>query len=111
MSDSKRPDILQGTLDLLILRILEEEPAHGWEIARRIRQRSEEVLRVQQGSLYPALYRLADRGWVRSERALSDEGRPVKVYSLTAAGRRQLQEERDSWERLSAAVDLILDEG
>ncbi len=109
MAKSK-PDILQGTLDLLILRTLDSGSAHGWEVSRRIRESSREVLSVQQGSLYPALYRLQDRGWIRSKSGTSDEGRPVRIYTLTAAGRRQLELERASWRQLSAAVDLVLGE-
>lgn len=101
-------DILQGTLDLLILKTLILEPLHGWGIAKRIQQLSRDVLNVQQGSLYPALYRLQDRGWIRSRRGESEEGRPVKVYRLTAQGRRQLDAETAQWETLSAAVNHVL---
>ena len=104
----ERKDLLQGTLDLLILRTLDLGPLHGWGIAKRIRQLSSEVLAVQQGSLYPALYRLQDQGWIRSEKDESDEGRTIKVYSLTPRGRRQLEKETESWRRLSAAIEQVL---
>lgn len=104
----KKNDVVQGTLDLLILKTLALEPAHGWGVARRIQELSREALRINQGSLYPALYRLADRGYVTSELAESDEGRPVKVYSLTPRGRRALADETASWESFSQAVALVL---
>ena len=103
-----RKDLLQGTLDLLILKTLGLEPMHGWEIAKRIQQLSRDVLTVQQGSLYPALYRLQDRGLIRSRKGESDEGRPVKIYRLTARGRRQLESETASWRQVSAAVNHVL---
>lgn len=106
----KKNDVLQGTLDLLILTTLAQEPAHGWGVARRIQEISRDALRINQGSLYPALYRLADRGLVTSELAESAEGRPVKVYSLTPKGRKALQEEARSWESFRSAVDLVLAE-
>lgn len=108
---SSKRDVLQGTLDLMVLQVLAREPMHGWGVAKRIEQRSGDVLQVNQGSIYPALYRLADRGWVRSRLGESDEGRPVKIYELTAAGKRQLAEERESWTALSRAVNLVLDMG
>ena len=101
-------EILQGTLDLLILKTLALEPMHGWGIAKRIQQLSRDVLTVQQGSLYPALYRLQDRGLIRSRRGESDEGRPVKIYRLTAKGKRQLESETAGWQLLSAAVNHVL---
>lgn len=101
-------ELLPGTLDLLVLRILDLEPMHGWGIARRIQERSSDVLRVNQGSLYPALRRLEDRGWLRAALGQTDEGRSVKVYHLTGAGRKQLMRERATWTRLSEAVDLVL---
>lgn len=104
----KKNDVLQGTLDLLILKTLALEPTHGWGVARRIQELSRDALRINQGSLYPALYRLADKGLVTSKLAESEEGRPVKVYSLTALGRRQLQAETDSWESFSDAMELVL---
>jgi transcriptional regulator len=104
----KPTDLLQGTLDLLILKTLILSPLHGWGISKRLRELSDEVLVIGQGSLYPALYRLEDRGWVTAEWSLSDEGRRTKVYSLTAAGRQQLVAERSQWRRFSAAVESIL---
>ena len=101
-------DLLQGTLDLLILKTLLLEPMHGWGIAKRIQQLSEDVLTIQQGSLYPALYRLQDRGWIRSRQGKSEEGRAVKIYRLTAKGRRQLESETASWELMSTAVNQVL---
>jgi len=103
-----RADLLQGTLDLLILKTLILGPLHGWGISKRLRQLSRDVLEVGQGSLYPALYRLEDRGWVTAEWSMSDEGRRTKVYTLTADGRRQLTVERSQWRRFSTAVDEVL---
>ena len=103
-----RADLLQGTLDLLILKALILGPLHGWGITKRLRQISGDVLEVGQGSLYPALYRLEDRGWVTAEWGISDEGRRAKVYTLTPEGRRQLAVERSYWRRFSAAVDEVL---
>jgi transcriptional regulator len=103
-----RTDLLQGSLDLLILKSLQLEPMHGWAIARRIHQLSAEVLEVNQGSLYPALYRLEDRGWVRAEWGVSPEGRKVKVYELTAVGRKQLASEREQWRLFAGAVESVL---
>lgn len=108
MSRQQTTDLLQGTLDLLVLRTLELGPRHGWSIARRIQEMSRDVLRVNQGSLYPALYRLEDRGWISPEWGTSDEGRRAKFYRLTAAGRRQLAEETRQWRAFSSAVDLVL---
>lgn len=104
----KPTDLIQGTLDLLILRTLALEPLHGWGIAQRIRQISNEVLQVQQGSLYPALHRLEGRGWIRAEWGESDKNRRAKYYTLTAAGRRRLEREQADWARLSAAIALVL---
>jgi PadR family transcriptional regulator, regulatory protein PadR len=101
-------DILQGTLDLLILKTVALEPMHGWGIAQRIQQISHEVLQVQQGSLYPALYRLERKGLVQAEWRASENNRRAKYYSLTKAGRQQLEKEQAQWERLSSAVALIL---
>ena len=101
-------DLLQGTLDLLILKTLQAGPRHGWDIAQRIQQVSKEVLRVGQGSLYPALYRLEDRGWIAAEWGASENNRRAKFYRLTAAGRKQLLAETEGWERFSGAVALIL---
>jgi transcriptional regulator len=103
-----RADLLQGTLDLLILKALVLGPLHGWGISKRLRSISGNVLEIGQGSLYPALYRLEDRGWVTSEWSMSEEGRRTKVYTLTADGRRQLAVERSYWKRFSAAVDEVL---
>ena len=104
----KPSDLVQGTLDLLILKTLSLEPMHGWAIAKRIQQVSGEVLQVQQGSLYPALHRLEQQGWIKAKWAESETGRQAKFYSLTAAGRAQLEKETASWERLTTAVGLIL---
>jgi len=105
---SKPSDLLQGTLDLLILRTLAIEPMHGWAIARRIQQASEEVLQVTQGALYPALHRLEQQGWLRAEWRSTDTGREAKFYALTRAGRAQLEKELAQWERLSNAVGLVI---
>jgi PadR family transcriptional regulator len=104
----KPTDLVQGTLDLLILKTISLQPAHGWAIARRIEQMSSEVLQVQQGSLYPALHRLEQQGWISSEWVDNDTGRRAKVYSLTPAGRTQYSRELESWERLSEAVNLVV---
>ncbi len=101
-------DLLQGTLDLLVLKTLALESMHGWGIAQRIQQISKEVLQVGQGSLYPALHRLENRGWIASEWSTSDNNRRAKFYSLTAAGKRQLTKELGEWEKLSSAIALIL---
>ena len=103
-----RADLLQGTLDLLILKTLLLGPLHGWAISKRLREMSRDVLEIGQGSLYPALYRLEDRGFLASERGLSPDGRQVKFYSLTAAGRKQLAAEREQWRRFATAVEHIL---
>jgi transcriptional regulator len=105
---AKETDLLQGTLNLLILRTLELGPLHGWGISKRISQVSEEALRVNQGSLYPALYRLEAEDWVRAEWGRSDEGRRVKVYELTPRGRKQLARDESGWRAFSRAVDLVL---
>jgi PadR family transcriptional regulator PadR len=102
-------EILQGTLDLLILKTLALEPMHGWGIAQRIQQVSRELLQIQQGSLYPALYRLERKGWIRAEWGASDNNRRAKYYSLTKTGRARLEKEMADWERMSAAVALILE--
>ena len=101
-------DLLQGTLDLLVLKTLALGPLHGWAISKRIQQMSREALTVNQGSLYPALYRLEDRGWIAGEEGVSPEGRRVRLYKLTAAGRRQLAHETEQWRSFTAAVDLVL---
>lgn len=104
----KKTDLLQGTLDLLILKTLQPGPAHGWDIAQRICQVSREVLSVNQGSLYPALHRLEAQGRIAAEWGASDNNRRAKFYRLTRAGRRQLAADTESWERFSHAVGLIL---
>jgi PadR family transcriptional regulator len=105
---AQRIDLPQGTLDLLILRTLALEPQHGWAISERIQQISSDVLRVQQGSLYPALHRLERRGWIKARWGASDNNRRAKFYELTKSGRRQLEAEKDAWEKLAAAVAQIL---
>ena len=102
-------DLLQGTLDLLILKTVALEPMHGWGISQRIQQVSKDVLQVQQGSLYPALHRLEKQGWIDSEWGPSENNRRAKFYSLTRAGRKQLEREQQQWQRLSAAVQLVLE--
>jgi transcriptional regulator len=108
MSPTEKTDLLQGTLDMLILKIVALGPVHGYGISQRIRQISKAVLNVQQGSLYPALHRLEKRGWLVSEWGDSENGREAKFYKLSAKGRRQLATEEASWNRLSQAVELIL---
>jgi len=108
---SRRFPIPQGTLDMLILQILSLEAAHGYGIARRLEQISRSVVQVNEGSLYPALHRLEQKGWLRGAWKQSETGREAKFYSLTPAGRRQLVVEKDSWARLSGAVKLIFEEG
>jgi transcriptional regulator len=103
-----KSDLLQGTLDLLILKTLELEPMHGWGITQRIQQVSQDVLQVNQGSLYPALHRLEEQGWITAEWKVSENNRQAKYYALTARGRRQLAEETDNWLRLSGAVARIV---
>jgi transcriptional regulator len=105
----KPSDLIQGTLDLLILKTISLEPMHGWGIAQRIQQVSGDVLQVQQGSLYPALHRLEQEAWIRSDWRETENGRRAKFYSLTAAGRRQMEKELASWKRLSRAVGLIVE--
>jgi len=108
---AKPTDLVQGTLDMLILRTILIEPRHGWAIAKRIEQISREELLIQQGSLYPALHRLEQQGWVTAEWRKTDTGRMAKFYSLTRSGRRQFEKELESWTRLSAAVNLVVQEG
>lgn len=105
----KPSDLLQGTLDLLILKTLARDGLHGWAIAKRIQLLSDDVLSVQQGSLYPALHRLENQGWITAEWKSSEHGRDAKVYELTKEGRRQLTRELESWNRLSSAVGLLLE--
>ena len=102
-------DLLPGTLDVLILQILQHQPSHGWRIAQRLKLLSRDVLRVQQGSLYPALHKLEARGWIKSEWRPTEEGRTARHYALTAKGVKHLVKERSRWERLSAAVGWVLD--
>jgi transcriptional regulator len=104
----KKTDLLQGTLDLLILKTLALGPLHGWGIAKRIQQLSDDVLQANQGSLYPALYRLEDRGQITAEWGVSPEGRRAKFYALTNEGRKQLAAERETWRRFATAVEAIL---
>jgi transcriptional regulator len=108
---SSRFPIPQGTLDMLILQILSLEPTHGYGIAQRLEQISKSVVQVNQGSLYPALHRLEQRGWLKGDWKQSETGREAKFYSLTRSGQRQLRAEKDSWARLTGAVQLIFDEG
>src|SRR6201984_1820496 len=108
---SPRFPIPQGTLDILILQILSLQPAHGYGIAQRLEQISRSVVQVNQGSLYPALHRLEQKGWLKSEWKQSETGRGPKFYSLTRSGQKQLRAERNSWARLTGAVQLIFDEG
>ena len=105
---TKPSDLVQGTLDLLILRVIALEPIHGWAIAQRIRQMSNDELRVGQGSLYPALHKLEQNGWIKAEWGESENRRRAKYYSLTRAGRRALERETKEWERLSSAIRLIV---
>ena len=107
---SRPSDLVQGTLDLLILRTLAAGPRHGWSIGKRIQQVSSDVLQVTQGSLYPALHRLEQQGWLKATWEESETGRQAKIYSLTPAGRRQLAREVESWDRLSAAIRVVLRE-
>ncbi|MFZ0393850.1 MAG: PadR family transcriptional regulator [Terracidiphilus sp.] len=103
-------DLLQGTLDMLVLKAIANEPQHGWAIAQRIQQVSNNVLQVGQGSLYPALHRLEYKGWIRAQWGSSDNNRKARYYALTAAGRKQLQAELANWDRLAGAIDLVLAE-
>lgn len=107
---TKPTDLVQGTLDLLILKTIALEPMHGWAIAQRIRRVSNNVLQVNQGALYPALHRLEQQGWLRADDRLTDTGREAKFYTLTAAGRKQLARELEQWDRLSSAIGLIVRE-
>ena len=105
---TRTPDLLPGTLDLLILRTLQNEPMHGWAISERVQQISEEVLRINQGSLYPALHRLEHRGWIEAEWKISELGRRARYYHLTAPGRRQLAVEAREWERMAHAIGRVM---
>jgi transcriptional regulator len=106
---SDRTDLLQGTLDLLILKTLILGPLHGWGISKRLRQLSSDALEVGQGSLYPALYRLEERGWITAEWGVSDEGRRARFYRLTPGGRKQFAAERTQWRKFAATVEKVLD--
>ena len=105
----KPTDLVQGTLDLLILKVVAPEAIHGWAIANRIRLVSKESLQVQQGSLYPALHRLEHQGWIRAEWKATENGRQAKFYSLTRDGKKKLAQELAQWERLSAGIDLVIE--
>ena len=105
---SKPTDLVQGTLDLLVLKIVALEPAHGWAIAQRIRQMSGDVLQVGSGALYPALHKLEQNGWITAEWAVSENNRRAKYYALTKAGRKALERESTDWERLAAAISAIV---
>jgi PadR family transcriptional regulator, regulatory protein PadR len=107
-ADAPKSDLLQGTLDMLILKVVALGPTHGYAIAQRLQQMSKDVLKVQQGSLYPALHRLEKRGWVRAEWASSETGREARFYALTRIGRKQLEEQSENWDRLSSAITGIL---
>ncbi|MBV9267543.1 MAG: PadR family transcriptional regulator [Acidobacteriaceae bacterium] len=105
---SRPTDLVQGTLDLLVLKVVALEPMHGWAIAQRIQQMSGDVLKVGQGALYPSLHKLEQNGWISSEWAVSENNRRAKYYKLTRAGRKALEQEAAQWERLSAAISLIV---
>src|SRR4029450_7495639 len=107
---AKPTDFVQGTLDLLILKTISLEPRHGWAIAKRIQQVSQEALQIQQGSLYPALHRLEQQAWIKAESRPTEAGRMAKFYSLPRAGRKQLEKELASWTRLSDAINLVIQE-
>jgi transcriptional regulator len=106
---AQKLDLLQGTLDLLILRTLANGPKHGWSVSERIQQVSEEVLQVNQGSLYPALHRLEHQGWIKSDWGMSELGRRARFYDLTKAGRKQLEIEAEQWSRLTRAIGRVLE--
>jgi PadR family transcriptional regulator PadR len=108
MGDDRGGEVIKGTLEMIVLEVLQHQPMHGWGITELIERRSNNLLSVNQGSLYPALYRLVARGWVSSEWRSSENNRAARFYSLTRAGRKQLAAERAQWERLSRGVDLIL---
>jgi PadR family transcriptional regulator PadR len=107
---AKPTDLVQGTLDLLILKTISLEPKHGWAIAKRIQQVSQDALQIQQGSLYPALHRLEQQAWIKAEWRTTEAGRMAKFYSLTRAGSKQLEKELASWARLSTAINLVVEE-
>jgi PadR family transcriptional regulator PadR len=105
----KNPDLLQGTLDMLLLKALQLEPLHGYAIVRRVQQLSADVLRVEEGSLYPALHRIEERGWVESEWGTSENNRRAKFYRLTREGRKRLETEADEWRRMSMAITRVME--
>ena len=105
-----KPDLVYGTLDMLILKALQHEPRHGLGIADRIQQISQDILRVEQGSLYPALYRLEAQGWIKAEWGTSENNRKARFYKLTAAGRKQLTAETEHWARITEGINLVLGE-
>ena len=104
----EKPDLVYGTLDMLILKSLQHDPRHGLAIADRIKQMSSEILNVEQGSLYPALYRLEAQGWIKAEWGVSDNNRKARYYRLTASGRKQLSAEKEHWSRITAGINLVL---
>lgn len=104
----EKPDLVYGTLDMLVLKSLQHDPRHGLAIADRIKQMSSEILHVEQGSLYPALYRLEAQGWIKAEWGVSDNNRKARYYTLTAAGRKQLAAEKQHWSRITAGINLVL---
>jgi PadR family transcriptional regulator, regulatory protein PadR len=104
----EKPELVYGTLDMLILKALQHDPRHGLAIADRIQQLSQDALRVEQGSLYPALYRLEAQGWIKAEWGVSENNRKARFYKLTAAGRKQLVAETEHWSRITAAINLVL---
>ena len=108
MPPDESAELLQGTLDLLILKALQHEPQHGFAIGTRIRQMSDQMLQVEQGSLYPALYRLEERGWIKAEWGTSENNRRARFYELTSAGRKQLTVETEAWRKVSVAINLVL---
>jgi transcriptional regulator len=109
MAPSSRLDLLQGTLDLLILRTLATGPKHGWAVSERIQQISQDVLQVNQGSLYPALHRLEQQGWIKAEWGVSELGRRARFYKLTPAGKKQLERETEQWSRIAGAIGRVLE--
>jgi len=109
MAKDARSDLLQGTLDLLILRALQEQVLHGWAISERIQLVSENVLQVNQGSLYPALYRLERKGWIRAEWGISELGRRARFYRITASGKREFEAEQEGWRKMSFAINRVLE--
>jgi len=108
MGDDRGGEVIKGTLEMIVLEVLQREPMHGWGITERIERRSDGLLSINQGSLYPALYRLVARGWVSSEWRITENNRRARYYALTRSGRRQLSSERAQWEKLSRGVNLIL---